>query len=117
MIAAREFSSAAEMRSHYRALNARFFPVVAKPIQVVRKVYPRILCSDMQIVADVAGRHDVMVEDIMSMRKVRHFVAARHEAIVAISAAHPKWSSRRIGKFFGCDHKLVVNVLRKTGAR
>lgn len=116
MIEVKQYSSAAEMQAHYRAIGNRFFPAVAQP-QAARKAYPRIERTERQIVAAVAERHDVTVEDIMSLCKIRHIVAARYDAMAAIHRARPRWSTRRIGRFFNCDHKVVVNALRRTGTR
>lgn len=65
-----------------------------------------------QIVAAVARMHEVTLMDILSTKRQRKIVNARHLAIFACSQLTAKNYSE-IGRFFGRDHTTVMYVLSK----
>lgn len=138
MIAVREFSSAAEMQTHYRALRARTFPaprpeasapaVEAAPeppafeipeafAEKLDTVFPTGMSEARRIVAVIASRYELTAEDIYRPCMNASNVAARWEAMAAVSRANPNWSLPKLGKFFRRDHTTILHALRKTGVR
>ena len=68
-----------------------------------------------EIVADVARKMNVSVEDIMSARRNKRIVIARWESWRRMAASG--WSSTRIGQLWGRDHSTVVHGVQKMGGK
>jgi len=62
-----------------------------------------------QIVAAVASMYEVTLMDILSTKRQKKLVAARHLAIYACSRLTARNYSE-IGRFFGRDHSTVLYV-------
>jgi len=67
-----------------------------------------------QIIEQVATFHGITYDHIVGIRLDRDIVAARHDAIKAVSDARPDLSSPQIGKFFNRDHTTILHALSKT---
>ena len=67
-----------------------------------------------QIIHDVARKHNLTYDDLVWWSKKYHIVAARDEAIKAVSIARPKLSLNGIGRHFGnrC-HTTILHSLTK----
>lgn len=66
------------------------------------------------IIAACARRHRVSVADILGPRRFKHIVAARWEAIRAVAAEFPEFSTPRLGRIFGRDHTTILWALGRT---
>jgi hypothetical protein len=136
VIPERTFSSADELRAHYRAVRARLFPqaVVARPTLVLaseppqptpepgppepaseRTVAERL--SVRAIIDRVAAEHKVGTKDILGPSRRSHVVAARWQAIAAVHKAFPTKGMPWLGEKFGLDHTSALNALQKLGLR
>lgn len=60
------------------------------------------------IIADVARKHGVTVAEILSTNRARRIIAARFEAIRAVSEARPHLSTPVIGRMFRKDHSSIL---------
>lgn len=65
------------------------------------------------VVLRVARKHELAPAVLIGPRRQQHIIAARHEAIMAVVFACPKWSIAGIGRFFDLDHTSVLAVMRK----
>lgn len=63
------------------------------------------------IIQQVANKHRVTVIQIMSKRRTKYIVLARHEAIWRIST-ELAWSSPQIAAVFDMDHSSVLHAIR-----
>jgi transposase len=90
-----------------RGLRFEFY-TVAPPF--VDKVHAKLL------VAEITHKHGLELADVYGpSRQVVH-VAARHEAMVAVRRACPRWGLKKIGNFFGGrDHTTVLHALKQFG--
>lgn len=59
----------------------------------------------------------VTVENVLSARRSRYLVEARHACIAAVLKMRPDLSYPRIGKFFNRDHTSIIHVAKKSGQR
>ncbi len=65
------------------------------------------------VLTEVAGRHDVPIEDILGSRRTRPIAYARFE-VMWILNVEMLWSTTRIGRFLGGkDHTTVINGVRR----
>lgn len=69
----------------------------------------------LAIVESVAAKHNVPVSAILGDSRLRHIVAARHEAMAEVVEARPHWSFPTVGRLFGRDHTTVISALQKLG--
>lgn len=138
MIAVKQFTSAEEMREHYRALQVRMSqprqtkrpalivvpkeaePLVAKfrevkPLPQERALQPVAVAR--RIIADVALKHEVSVKQILGDDRQAPVIEARREAMSLVYRANPNWSLVKMGRFFNRDHTTILHALRKTGDR
>lgn len=69
----------------------------------------------LAIVADVAARHGVPVDTVMSPKRSHVVLAARYEAYCAIALAYQSWSMVKIAQFFGRDPTSVVHAFQTRG--
>jgi len=66
-----------------------------------------------EIIKQVAGKHRVTVNDILSERRARNVVAARHEAMWRCKMETTN-SLPHIGRVFGGrDHSTVIHAVKK----
>ncbi len=65
------------------------------------------------ILQEVAEAHGVSVAEVRAPGKTAEVLAARRVAIVAIATTHPRVSARALGRLVGCDHSIVLDVLRR----
>lgn len=77
----------------------------------IRVVTPQ--SSMLDVVRTVATLHGVAVSDILGKSRFRHIVEARHDALRAVRARYPKFSSTQIGRLFNLDHSTVLYALGK----
>ncbi len=87
----------AQAPSEYRSIDIR---AVKPPVR--------------QIIERIAAFHGTTYDQIVGVRLDRGLVAARHDAIKAVSDARPDLSSPQIGKFFNRDHTTILHALAKT---
>lgn len=59
------------------------------------------------VVAEVCDKHNVAVNDVMSLRRSKSIVAARHEVCWRLRE-ETNWSMPQIGRFMGRDHTSVL---------
>ena len=77
------------------------------------KKEPRNTVSVRKIVAEVAKKHELNVEEIMGDYRAHDIVTARHEAMWRCSKELP-FSIARIGREFnGKDHTTVMNAIKR----
>lgn len=77
------------------------------------KVKPKDIIAD--VLRDFPG---ITVSEIMSCRRSRHIVAARHACVKAVYERRPDLSSTRIGEVFNRDHTSILAALgRLSGKR
>lgn len=67
----------------------------------------------MAVIEEVAERHGVPLRHVLSKRRDRHIVAARHAAIREVRERFDGDSLPNIAKLFGRDHTTVLHALRK----
>ena len=72
--------------------------------------------SIMQIAHVVARRHRIDIEDILSDRRTKEVVAARHEAIW-IAARDTKHTLTVLGRAMGRDHTSIIHAIRCENSR
>ena len=71
------------------------------------------------IVAEVAAAHRLPVADLMGRSKLKHIVAARHEAMWRIrqvtwaDGVTPRYSLPQIGRYFDRDHTSVIHACKR----
>ena len=66
-----------------------------------------------EAVANIAKIHGITYYDIMSIRRTKKVVRARHEAMHYVKQ-HTPWSLPQIGQFFGgMDHTTILHGVRK----
>lgn len=66
-----------------------------------------------EAVKHIAARHGIDAKDIMSDRRNKQVVRARHEAIYYVKQ-HTTWSTPQIGTFFGGrDHTTVLHAIKQ----
>jgi chromosomal replication initiation ATPase DnaA len=59
--------------------------------------------------------HDITFAELCSLRRPRHLVALRDEAIRIVADSRPDLSTPQIGRIFGGrDHTTILYALRKT---
>jgi chromosomal replication initiation ATPase DnaA len=136
MLPVKQFSSAQEMQEHYKAVHARLFTPkrVPKPVLVEAPTQEEAPKPEMtfdaalldslppglqakanarRIVAEVAARHGITVEEIFGEGRTRLLANARWDAIALVKRANPSWSLHALGAFFGRDHTSILHALRK----
>lgn len=69
------------------------------------------------IIRMVADKHGLSVDAILSQRRDRLTVAARHEAIVTAATLREDLSLPALGRQFKRDHTTILHALRKAGVR
>lgn len=72
----------------------------------------------VQIIAEVAARHDLRPEEITGPERWKRNCRARYEAMWLARQAvgrdgKPLYSLPQIGRFFNRDHTTVLNALRR----
>jgi hypothetical protein len=95
------------LEDQIRGLRFQFY-TVAPPF--VDAIHAKLL------VAEITHKHKLELADVYGpSRQVVH-VAARHEAMVAVRRACPRWGLKKIGNFFGGrDHTTVLHALKQFG--
>lgn len=68
----------------------------------------------LALIAEVAAKHDVTVEDILSASRQNRIVQARREAIWVVRNARPALSYPALGRIFRRDHSTVMYHLAAT---
>lgn len=68
------------------------------------------------ILIDVCDRHNVSHQDLLSPRRFRNLVRARHEAWW-LAYTQSEASYPAIGKFFNRDHTTIMFGIRRHAAR
>lgn len=66
------------------------------------------------IIAHVAHLHLLKPDDLIGPRRMKHIIAARHEAIRVTANLRPDLSLPQIGRAFNKDHTTILHALRKT---
>lgn len=80
------------------------------PVDYTPPAIPRRV---QRIIDDVAGAYGLTAVDLTGDRKVRHFIAPRHEAFWRVRN-ETGFSFPQIGKFFGGrDHTSIMHGVRK----
>lgn len=69
-----------------------------------------------EIIRDVCRRHNVNYDAMLSPARARRIAWPRQEAFWRLDAAG-KWSTTKIGQFFGRDHTTVIHGVRAYQAR
>lgn len=87
----------------YRCITVRGMPEVKVPAK--------------EIIAKVAAMHNMTAAEILSNRRHRPVVEARHDAIKAVADARPDLSLPQIGRIFGKDHTSIIHALNRRGGR
>lgn len=77
---------------------------VWEPILTARDIAKAVL-------SEVCAKHNVAVHHVMSKRRSRHVVAARHEVCWRLRE-ETNWSLPQIGRFLGRDHTSVMHACR-----
>ncbi len=73
--------------------------------------------SAMEIIARVAAKHGVTIDEITGGGRGVEIVAIRHEAMAQVYVGIPHLSAVKIGRIFGYrDHTTVLHVVHKMGA-
>jgi chromosomal replication initiation ATPase DnaA len=67
----------------------------------------------MAVIAEVADRHGVPVEEVMGGRREKIIARARQDSMAAIKARFPNDTLPMIGRLFNRDHTTVLHALRK----
>lgn len=67
----------------------------------------------MAVIEEVAERHGVPLRHVLSRRRDRHIVAARHAAIRELRERFDGDSLPNIARLFNRDHTSIVHALRK----
>jgi len=130
MVPVKTFTSAAEMQEHYKALHARLFqakpsPVVLPPASKPAKEFSvdhlppglQAKANARNIVAKVAERHGITVEDMYGKSRKSAFAVARWEAVDLVSKANPTWTLHQLGHFFNRDHTTIIHALKMVAKR
>lgn len=142
MIAAREFTSAEEMRAHYAAVRRRInaaaisqapepelAPVPAPDSDVIElprlstarrviRINERSKSPARDFVARFARWHGRTLNDLAGAGRRDAVVHLRHDAILALMLFRPDMSLNQIGKVFGGrDHTTILHAARKAYAR
>ena len=73
-------------------------------------VIPAVPTDILRKVADAHGLHP---DEILSPRRSRKHIKARHMAICMANAMFPKLSLPKLGKIFNRDHSSVLHALNK----
>jgi len=73
------------------------------------KTYERTI---KEIVSDVQKKYKVSMNDIMSVRRERAMVNARHEIVLRIYKK-TTMTEHSIGKLMGKDHTTINHILKK----
>ena len=67
----------------------------------------------MELIASVAERNGASVSEVLSRRRDRRIVKARHAAILAVRERFDGDSLPMIGRLFNRDHTSILHVVRK----
>lgn len=67
----------------------------------------------MELIAKIADQHSVPLRLLLSRRRDRHIVKARHAAIRAVRETFDGDSLPMIGRLFNRDHTSIIHALRK----
>ncbi len=131
-------SAALDLRSHYRAvrqrINARALRVLPPPAPPPSLAVPAIIYAEpigprrplfaqvsvaaatparaRKIVAEVAEKHGLTVDQLISYARSKHLVLARQELYWRLHA-ETTWSIKRIGDFLERDHTTVLHGIRR----
>lgn len=73
------------------------------------KTYERTI---KEIVSDVQKKYKVSINDIMSVRRERAMVNARHEIVLRIYKK-TTMTEHSIGKLMGKDHTTINHIIKK----
>lgn len=68
------------------------------------------------LVASIAARAELTVQDLRSVKRTKLFVTVRQEAMYALRMQHD-WSYPQIGQFLRRDHSSVIHGARKHAER
>lgn len=121
----REFTSAAEMRAHYREVQQRLNPP-ARPPAVFRMRISKLRSAPVPvqvtpsmsirttIVKTLADAYNLRVDDIKGTRRLRQFILPRHIAFYLCRKAG--YSLIATGTFFNRDHATILHGVRRVQA-
>ena len=90
-------------------------PAPAVEVERVRDILNVRSDSARAVVEGVCRKYGITFDEIVSHRRSRHLVHARHEAIAAVWEARPSLSTIQIGAMFNRDHSSVIYALAKHG--
>lgn len=68
-----------------------------------------------QIIRLVSLKHGIREWEILSVRRHKAVIAARHEAMCLVYQARPHWSLIRLARIFKRDHTTLLHALKKAG--
>ncbi len=75
------------------------------------RVPPKAIIAE--ILADFDG---ISVADVMSHRRGRHLISARHACVYAVHKRRPDLSYPQLGRIFERDHTTILHAVRKCEA-
>lgn len=75
---------------------------------------PTPQASTRAVITDIAAWHNTNYDEVLSKKRNRNIVRARHAAIRRLKELHPNWSSPYLGAIFQVDHTTCLWVLGRT---
>lgn len=105
------------IRCSRRSVGRRFIfcdEYCYNPLSPIRYHTPSPFSAD-EIVARIAAKHKLTKADIFGQSRIIPITEARHEAMVEVAKAFPRWSYPRLGRFFNRDHTTVMHAVKKHG--
>jgi chromosomal replication initiation ATPase DnaA len=112
--AERKAKALAQVEAQQRAQEA----AARRVAQLIQTTHDEIRMrpSGRAIAEAVAASYGYTFHELLSHRREKRAVTARHEAIAAVARARPDMSYPAIGRLFGRDHTSIIHALKKTGA-
>lgn len=90
-------------------------PIVALSLPATEPLVETPKARRTRIIQEVADRHGISMDEMMSDDRRAHVVTARDAAILAVRQDDPRRSSTRIGQDFGGkDHTTIIMSLRRS---